>query len=149
MNKQQSKTESKAQRTNALVQRMADKAGATQAPVASTTPAPAPAQENKTPENKTTEPKTKKKISAGVAAWRAVNDGKPFGEDQKLTVTVDKNPKHKEAAARFAQYAGCKTVGDYVSKVTNPAANTSVKVSKAQGHQDVRWDVAHGWVKIG
>lgn len=142
------KNESKAQRVAGVVNRMAEKAGITAA--APTTPAPkAPTQENKNPENKTTEPKTKKKISAGVAAWRAINEGKPFGEDQRLTVTVDKNPKHKEAAARFAQYAGCKTVGDYVSKVTNPAANTSVKVSKAQGHQDVRWDVAHGWVKIG
>jgi hypothetical protein len=57
-----------------------------------------------------------------------------------ISVLVESNPKKADAARRFAFYASCTTVADYVAALGG---------DERKAEADIKWDSKQGWIKLG
>lgn len=59
----------------------------------------------------------------------------PVPSDSKITLVMKENPKRGKSAERYKLYRSGMTVGDFI---------------KAGGQRaDIKWDLAHGFIKVG
>lgn len=104
-------------------------------PEASAKTTQAEATTTEAPAKKAKAPKAPKEPKAD--ATNRINFSKLYPEDSPLTLLVDKNPKKagSKSAARFEGYTGAATVGE----------------ARAKGvtYQDIAYDVARNYIKIG
>jgi hypothetical protein len=66
------------------------------------------------------------------------------GDDRKITVATDSNPKAKGSKSfkRFGLYKNGMTVGEYV------AAASKLGGGRRKAIRDITWDTAHGFIKL-
>ncbi len=65
------------------------------------------------------------------------------GDDRKITVVADGNPKGSKSEARFALYRDGMTVGEYVLAVKALGRTRRVAI------RDIMWDAEHEYIKLG
>lgn len=83
------------------------------------------------------------KATTAPAAKPAVQ-ARSFPDTAKITVVAETNPKRPgtKAHAKWQLYAKAKTVGDVI------AAFVAAKHPKRRALSALRWDEAHGFIKI-
>jgi hypothetical protein len=87
-------------------------------------------------------PKTKKKISATVTKWRALPKEIPDAKAKIKIIRTDKNPKRGKAADRFTLYKDGMSAAEYI-ELSHSKGNP-----KAMAREDIRWDLASGFIEL-
>jgi hypothetical protein len=69
----------------------------------------------------------------------------PYNPEQVITMLVDKNPKNGDTASsrKFALYRNGMMVAEYIEAVVKSGQKKGKAIS------GIRWDLAHGFIKVG
>lgn len=83
-------------------------------------------------------------VTVGPRAAAPAAKGARDGDDRKITVLADTNPKTKGSKShkRFGMYKTGMTVGEYV------ATASKLGGGRRKAIRDITWDTAHGFIKL-